>query len=678
MRRNVKLDFESSLESRRMLTEFVVNSFEDFADDGDASTMSLREAVTLANEMPGPDSILFDPSIFNQERTIQLSLGEIGITDELSIDASDVEQRVTVDAQLQSRIFNVQGPVAGSYSFSNLSLVRGSFSNSTSIAFMEDGGGAIRLSVPRGEVALVDVDVTRSRAVDAHGGGIYGEDLARLSITDSWIANNRVEGSLTSGGGIYSQSTLPSRANELVLVDSVVRRNTVAGNDSFGGGVVGDDVQLLRSTVASNRVVGDWAIAGGILGRMVRLDESVVAGNSAGGGSHTQSGGGIRAVDVTVVDSTVSGNTVGNNEGGSGGGISANTVSVVGSTFTSNVARQGRGGAINADSVTISDSSVSSNRAGQGGAISARQIRIEGSMLSSNSAVWSGGAVAQSRNPGERSIEILNSTFNRNRASADASSQFRPTGGGIIASRGTITIRHSTFAFNESALLLGGEINLVIDSSVFSGNGTLSLDEPFGDLDLQSEDISVEISNSIIGDNVGSSLEESQTRDEFGNLIGSSSGDGIIDPMLGPLADNGGPTPTRALLPGSPAIDAGSVESDDATDQRGGPYHRIVGAASDIGAFEVQTSRCVEPSSVSDIDVCAANVEERDMVLAEIGSPLGDLDDDGAVTVADFLVLSRNFGKDEDAFFSEGDLSLDGVIDVRDFLVLSSKFATNT
>ncbi len=56
------------------------------------------------------------------------------------------------------------------------------------------------------------------------------------------------------------------------------------------------------------------------------------------------------------------------------------------------------------------------------------------------------------------------------------------------------------------------------------------------------------------------------------------------DPMLGPLADNGGPTLTMALLPGSPAIDAGDDAAAPSTDQRGFP--RPVGAASDIGAYE--------------------------------------------------------------------------------------------
>jgi hypothetical protein len=55
------------------------------------------------------------------------------------------------------------------------------------------------------------------------------------------------------------------------------------------------------------------------------------------------------------------------------------------------------------------------------------------------------------------------------------------------------------------------------------------------------------------------------------------------DPMLGPLSDNGGPTQTMALLPGSPAIDAGT--SCTATDQRG--VTRPQGAACEIGAYEV-------------------------------------------------------------------------------------------
>ena len=62
----------------------------------------------------------------------------------------------------------------------------------------------------------------------------------------------------------------------------------------------------------------------------------------------------------------------------------------------------------------------------------------------------------------------------------------------------------------------------------------------------------------------------------------------FANPQLGPLADNGGPTLTMALLPGSPAIDAGSAVGAPATDQRGIP--RPQGAGVDIGAFEYLSS----------------------------------------------------------------------------------------
>src|SRR5262249_60736280 len=56
------------------------------------------------------------------------------------------------------------------------------------------------------------------------------------------------------------------------------------------------------------------------------------------------------------------------------------------------------------------------------------------------------------------------------------------------------------------------------------------------------------------------------------------------NPLLGPLQDNGGPTPTMALLPGSPALDAGCNSNAPATDQRG--FARIANGTIDIGAFE--------------------------------------------------------------------------------------------
>ena len=63
-----------------------------------------------------------------------------------------------------------------------------------------------------------------------------------------------------------------------------------------------------------------------------------------------------------------------------------------------------------------------------------------------------------------------------------------------------------------------------------------------------------------------------------------------LDPMLGPLADNGGPTPTALLYRASPALDAGANPAAFADDQRGPGFDRVIGAAADIGALELQDS----------------------------------------------------------------------------------------
>jgi hypothetical protein len=100
--------------------------------------------------------------------------------------------------------------------------------------------------------------------------------------------------------------------------------------------------------------------------------------------------------------------------------------------------------------------------------------------------------------------------------------------------------------------------------------------------------------NTIVALNTGSSPDVSGVFLSLGhNLIGatngssgfSAPGDQVgLNPQIGPLANNGGPTPTMPLLPGSPAIDAADTAAAPATDQRGAP--RPVGPAADIGAYE--------------------------------------------------------------------------------------------
>ena len=91
-------------------------------------------------------------------------------------------------------------------------------------------------------------------------------------------------------------------------------------------------------------------------------------------------------------------------------------------------------------------------------------------------------------------------------------------------------------------------------------------------------------SYNLLSDGTGSNLIDGID----GNRVGSAKMP--LDPLLGPLDDNGGPTLTHALLPGSPALDAGDNTDAPEWDQRGEGYARIVNDVIDIGAFEEQVS----------------------------------------------------------------------------------------
>jgi hypothetical protein len=189
-------------------------------------------------------------------------------------------------------------------------------------------------------------------------------------------------------------------------------------------------------------------------------------------------------------------------------------------------------------------------------------------------------------------LTIINSTISGNVAGF--------VGGGIQSNSATLTIRNSTIADNSSGDDGGG----VWVSGVFS------------------------MRNSIIANNVGKAGTTNCYVDLGTSLIFSglsvSNGDCVIapnigqgDPQLGPLADNGGPTKTHALLYGSPAIDAGSVCTE-ATDQR--YVARNQGSSCDVGAFEF---------------------DDYGKVTLTIGPNVAMSTKTGAVTVTGTIVCSR-------------------------------------
>jgi CSLREA domain-containing protein len=138
-----------------------------------------------------------------------------------------------------------------------------------------------------------------------------------------------------------------------------------------------------------------------------------------------------------------------------------------------------------------------------------------------------------------------------------------------------VTIRNSTVANNGVyGILIVNEVNVTLASTIVAGN-------PLAD--VQGTALQPASNHNLIGINTG--LAGITNAFNF-NQVGTAATP--INPLLGLLQLNGGPTRTQALLPGSPAIDHGFNPTGLAADQRGAGFPRLAGAGVDIGAFEVQ------------------------------------------------------------------------------------------
>jgi len=274
----------------------------------------------------------------------------------------------------------------------------------------------------------------------------------------------------------------------------------------------------------------------------------------------------------------------------SAGGVEA-TGTVVSSCVLDTTEYTARGGAIYAkDAVSLFDSTISDNSAkavqdmgSLGGGIYSSEIVVLRSTISGSSAARGGGIFAAGL------VYIQDSTLSGNHATY--------YGGALYAHAGAFhTIKNSTISGNK-ADFVGGAIyagSANIYNCTIAYNTTASRLTSGGGLRLTGPSI---LQSSIIAKNTsGSGLVED---DVFAydvvtasnNLIMASDGPVTggsisVDPKLGPLQDNGGPTRTHALLPDSPAIGRGNNVFRLGNDQRGAPFDRVDGGSADIGAFE--------------------------------------------------------------------------------------------
>jgi hypothetical protein len=321
------------------------------------------------------------------------------------------------------------------------------------------------------------------------------------------------------------------------------------------------------------------------------LDGVVVTGNNVSGWGG--SGGGIASLGpLTVIDSIISSNSA-----EYGGGIWAGpAASIVRSTIMANLATYyGEGGGIyNGGQMAITDSTVSNNLAvsaapwtgpftGGGGIFTSGVLTLTRCTVSGNQTEGLGGGVWAQRMAVATVTTINDSTIANNVSFGTSPSS---GGGGVVQLNDTLAINDSTITGNSDATGSAGGINVGssyvtfrLNNSVVAGNSSA---------DGAAPDIRGAVASgggNFIG--VGDANLTGIADGSGGNRVGTPPAP--LDPPLGPLQNNGGPTLTRAPLPGSPLLDAGVtalVPAGLSTDQRG--LARVVGAAVDVGAVEAQ------------------------------------------------------------------------------------------
>lgn len=424
------------------------------------------------------------------------------------------------------------------------------------------------------------------------------------------------------GGAVW----VTSPGTKLHIINSTFSNNattSITDEDNQGGAVFAANIYetIIVGSVFENNVAGNGGGFGAIASGLIVYNSRFTYNQAA----DTTSGGIVRGHGGAI---HLDGVTNGFNPD------SHKIVDVCGSEFTGNTAVRG-GGALK---VTISDgkgtkatyerSTFRDNRLvgtpdveGHGGAIyhieddyagatAEDNIEIRDSLFAGNYAQRQGGGAWILVNGYGR---IVNTTFSQN-AAATAGTNVIGQGGALIISRGFIDIANSTFAqnfatFQAGAIHAGGSGDplrvVTLTNSLFYDNRL----DPTHTNPVTTEWQGYHTNRPL--QNGGNNLQYPKDKQpDFTNTVNNfiTSPESAIlfaDPLLGVLADNGGPTPTRALSAGSPALDAGNDAACPGTDQRG--VLRNQGSC-DIGAYERVTALWVTPSLIGSDEPAALTV----------------------------------------------------------------------
>jgi len=516
----------------------VVNS-NDSLTDYSLAEGSFRQALLNANAIAGNDTITFNlpagPQTINLTGVLPDISGDVTITN--STGSSNLTVRLTAGIY---RIFKVNSGVSAT--FDGLTIANG---------YTSDGGAGIYND--GGTVNVSNSTLSNNTVTGGSGGGIYNNG-GTVNATNSTFSNNRLSNffnpnlnPIPSGGGIHNEGGTVNLTNSIF-----------SGNSGFApsrGGAISNNsgtVNVTNGTFSGNSATNGGGISNNGPGT-VKVANSTFSGNvgvrftlgipaGVNGAAIFNIGG-----TVEVTSTTLSGNSAG---GGSGGGI-----------------YNGEGGTVKVTNSTLSDNTVGGffDRGLFGGGIynDNGTVEVTNSTLSGNETTNAGSKGAGIYNKAG-TVTLTSSTISGNKANPNTANPFP----GILPNR-----------ISSGAIWNGGTLN--VKNTIIAQNSAATDPDVFGSF--------ASGGYNLIGNGTGSTGFTA-----VGDRVGTAAAP--IDPLLNPLTNNGGPTQTVALQPGSPAINGGDPAfvltsgpfiGPPFYDQRGiSPFNRVSGGIIDIGAFE--------------------------------------------------------------------------------------------
>ncbi|MEZ4638583.1 MAG: S8 family serine peptidase [Caldilineaceae bacterium] len=385
------------------------------------------------------------------------------------------------------------------------------------------------LTIDGGDGVIIDGN-DADRVFDIHAG-------AHITITHVTVRHGRGETG-DSGGGLRVRG-------RLTLGDSIVSGNWGGGVANLSGITVITNTQIVSNVMGygvSNQIQGGLTVDGGRVAHNERggVYNALSTATLIGVEIAHNSGSGVHNEGASIARVTLSASTVMSNSAESGAGVFNQGVGaqmgIVRTRFSGNVASSSGGGIFNNGTLSVASSTLDHNRARAGGGLH-----------------HFGGT-----------LTLTNDTFSTNRAADN---------GGSLYAGGAATIRNVTFLGGEAG---GDGGNLFIDEGAVSIGAAIVSDAASGDNCVNSGGAVTSL---------GYNLESTDTCgfNAAGDLPNH-------DAKLGPLADNGGDTPTHLPADDSPALDqipAGVNRCGESinSDQRG--VTRPQGTGCDIGAVEM-------------------------------------------------------------------------------------------